>query len=804
MYFVKQEGTAWALIIFEWAKSNMRSTVISAMAGALSLATASFAEDKAPVDPRVSDTVAEPAKAADAAATEEADSEQPPAVDIHGQFGLGVRLFRDQPAKTERWKFEQYGEIPSGLFLQDASIEAVIHDRYVANLWASHPAENNENFLFQVSDPGHINLTLEWDQTPHLASTRAQTLYEFPSPDRLTIPASVRQALEDGNDEERAETIAANLRPVTVNVDRNTARIGVKYTPSPEWTMKLDYSHEERNGQQVFGAPINKFNAIETLAPVFYTTRNFSANVEYVGKWTDDKKFSLAAGYAGSLFENKYLSFTWDNPFRLDAPSGSNSANQGRNSLPPDNQAHRITLTGAVDLPFDSRYVATFSHNRMTQNSPFIPFTINSALNGDCPFPLSDVRCLPKRSLNGEIVQTLYNNQLTTRFSPDLTSTLRFRHLSVDNRTPRIVFEEWVRWDGEKTGDARGNTTPGYDRTNTGIDVNWSPVTGLKLGGTLGWEQFNHIHADVRRTEEFSKKLSVNYNPEELGWLTLRGSYLQASRDFDRYDARGNVGVIGHPDDGGDYPQSEAMRKMYLAKRDRNKAEIFAEMAFDSGWIITPTASWRQDQFSDRVLTGGELGLKRENYWSAGVEQTYPISDEITLSFAYMRENYERHMVGGEDSGDSDAWGSRITDVVDTLEGQVSIALSDMIMPGDLNVDIGLVLGRTNNRTFTYAVDGGNEPDEQYPDVKNNFQRFDTTFRYNVDPDLVSSLGWDGEATVKLRYAYERNRMTNWQTDVMVPYMADVNDDADESLFLAAINPNYEASIITLEVGLTW
>jgi hypothetical protein len=214
--------------------------------------------------------------------------------------------------------------------------------------------------------------------------------------------------------------------------------------------------------------------------------------------------------------------------------------------------------------------------------------------------------------------------------------------------------------------------------------------------------------------------------------------------------------------------------------------------------VITPTASWRHDQYSDGNINGGELGLKREKYWSAGVEQSYPVTDEIILTFAYMRENHDRHMVGGEESGD--AWRSRITDVVDTLESQVSIALADTLFPGDLNVDIGLVLGRTNNKTETYAVD----PDEQYPDVKNNFQRFDTTFNYTVDPDLASSLGWDGEAVVKLRYAYERNRMTNWQTDIMVPYMVDVNDDAEESLFLAAINPNYEASIVTLELGLTW
>ncbi len=782
----------------------VRALIVSAL---LTASTAFAAETPPPTTetkPDAAKSEAAPAEPAAPAKTEEPAAEETPAVEVHGQFGFGLRLFLDQPTPRERWKFEQYGEVPSGFFLQDAFIEAVTDDGYVASLWATHPGLNNQNFLFQVADPGNLYLSLEWDQTPHLASTKARTLYDISNPGAITIPDPVQQALQSGNDDDRKATIAANLRPVTVNVDRDTAKIGFRYTPAPEWNIKVDYSNEERSGRQIFGAPINEFNAIETLAPIFYTTQNFSANVEYVGKWADDKKFSLAAGYAGSIFENKYLSFTWDNPFRFDPP-GSNSANQGRNSLAPDNQAHRLTFTGAIDLPFDSRYVGTFSHNKMTQNSPFIPFTINTGLgNCDAGFNFSDIRCLPARSLNGEIVETLFNNVLTTRFDEDFTSTLRFRHLSMDNKTPRLVFEEWIQWDGEKKDDPRGNTTPGYDKTNASIDLNWTFMKGWKLGGSLGWEHFDRVHADVKETDEYSQKVFVNIKPEDLEWLTVRASYLHAERNFDKYDAEGNVGVIGHPPDGDEYPASSDMRKYDVAKRSRNKAEVFADLAFESGWVITPTASWRQDEFSDGNVGGGELGLKRQDYWSAGVEQSYPVTDEITLSFAYMRENFDRRMVAGEESGDSHAFGSRITDVVDTLESLVTIALADKLFPGDLNVDIGFVYGRTNNKTTTYAVDGGNDPDDQFPNVTNDFQRFDTTLKYNVDPDLVTSIGWEGEATLKLRYAYERNRMTNWQTDIMTPYMVDVDDDAEDSLFLAGIDPNYEASLVTLELGLTW
>ena len=40
-----------------------------------------------------------------------------------------------------------------------------------------------------------------------------------------------------------------------------------------------------------------------------------------------------------------------------------------------------------------------------------------------------------------------------------------------------------------------------------------------------------------------------------------------------------------------------------------------------------------------------------------------------------------------------------------------------------------------------------------------------------VDKDFVTSLGLKGEVALKLRYAWERNSVTNWNNDTMQPYM---------------------------------
>ena len=59
----------------------------------------------------------------------------------------------------------------------------------------------------------------------------------------------------------------------------------------------------------------------------------------------------------------------------------------------------------------------------------------------------------------------------------------------------------------------------------------------------------------------------------------------------------------------------------------------------------------------------------------------------------------------------------------------------------------------------------------QFPDVTTTFQRLDANAKYVVDQDFVSSLGLKGEVALKLRYAWERNSVTNWNNDTMQPYM---------------------------------
>jgi hypothetical protein len=317
-------------------------------------------------------------------------------------------------------------------------------------------------------------------------------------------------------------------------------------------------------------------------------------------------------------------------------------------------------------------------------------------------------------------------------------------------------------------------------------------------------------------TNEYTGRLFMDASPDSLPWLRLRASLLQAQRRYENYDAFNNVGIIGYPPVGAGFQQNPLLRKFDMADRDRTRVDASAEFALDSGLVITPNMSWRMDEFGDNLANGGELGLKQESYWNAGIEIAYPLNDSVNLTVSYLREEYDRDIVnrqrGGAGStaiacpatnttGSPDCnWGSAIADDVDTVFANGQFTLSSNL---ELNLDA--TYSRTANATDTFALGPALVTSvPQYPDVSNTYQRIAATLKYNVGQELAQRLGWGGEMTTELGYAYESNEMTNWAIASMTPYMIALDAGANRSLFLDALNPNYEAHIVTMSLGFKW
>ncbi len=167
-----------------------------------------------------------------------------------------------------------------------------------------------------------------------------------------------------------------------------------------------------------------------------------------------------------------------------------------------------------------------------------------------------------------------------------------------------------------------------------------------------------------------------------------------------------------------------------------------------------------------------------------------PPRPTLTFLFSYMNEQRSQNILSTVRLPIRDSRGLPIppaqlnaTSVRDNVNTFI-VAVNYAVIPQKFDVHLGYTLSMANNSQPLFFANGtgpqsGGFPADingvanpgQFPDVKTTFQRVDATAKYVVDKDFVTSLGLKGEVALKLRYAWERNSVTNWNNDTMQPYM---------------------------------
>ena len=706
---------------------------------------------------------------------------------FRGKVKVGGIVFIDRPPLGDRAKFEEYGETPEGFVLKKLYLEYGTNDgRQYAQFLGTDIFQNDRNLYLEVMQPGLVYVAVEWDETPHLLSTSSRTLHTGAGTSTLTVDDGVQTALAAAAPAARGAIIEANLRPVTLEVNRETGKFGVRYTPTDEWDIQFNYSHEDKTGQRWLGANLGFAAIIEIPEPINTTTQNFGASIQYTGNIADGRNWTFNLAYAGSIFENANDSVSWENPFT--APNGF----AGRHGLPPDNQAHRVTLQTAVDVAEDTKFTGVVSYNHMTQNEAFLPWTINPAIVAPA---------LPAASLNGEINTLLINPKLTTRaLHPDLTVTGQYRYHSTDNNTPELLFPDRVRFDQSLDGTDRVALAQSYTKQNADINTVWRAHDWATLGLLLGWEQYDRDRREADITDEHFAKATADLMP--IDWLTVRSSLYYGQRRYNDYNYAMRVGRPSHNDlDDGD--QHPLMRKYDMNDRDRTKLNLSAEAAVFDGLTFTLLGGVRNDDFKHYIVGGEEtLGLLHDRSWHAGGELAYMMDEHNSVFVSYIRENIDRSLRNRQSPPDTPArnWFTDMEDVVDTVTAGANLAL----IPDSLFLKLGYTYAKAVGSWFTYpAVAGGPTSAPQFPDVTNTYQRFDAVLKYKFDEDHVRNMGWSGDIAAKIHYAYERNRAVNWQHDVD-NYMWLVDAGTGSSVFLDGWNPNYTAQFVGFFLEFGW
>jgi len=762
-----------------------------------------------------------------------------------GDFEIGGRAFIQRPPSgfgrappPDNWltprttesraKFEEYGEIRRGFFVDYLHLgTGTKNGVYSLDIWAKDIGFNNQSYYLDLVKIGEHYLSVSWDQTPHLIRTSAKTVFRGAGTTSLTVDDPLQAGLQANSRNSTAAGAAGvtartniegfvngAINNVTLSTQRDKGSAEYKYTPDPNWEFKVDYSNEHRTGARPlainwgygFGAtPGFPTNFVEAIQPINDRTQNVNASVQYVGMMPWGKKWIANLRYSGSFYDNSLKYFEAENPFCLTCLTGAGAGDRGPNmlrmSLAPSNMANALTLSNVFDLPFQTRYTNTVQYNMMRQDDPFV----STAINGLAP------AALPGTSLNAKVDTLLVNNVLTTQITNDLKSTFRYRYYDVDNRTPELLFNNYVLADSSISAGQRRSLSIAYTKQNASGELIWRPVKGLSVGGFYGFEQYDRTRRDVNVTNEHTGKFFADASL--FADTKARASVTYSQRRYNQYDAIALVDDVG-------LQFSEnlaAMRKFDMANRDRFKVEGYLDVPLGSDVTVTPTVGFRDDAYPVDITN--QLGIKRDTGWNTGIDVSGRIGSDLKAMVGYNYEIRTRQLddcCGGAAGGLTPAniWSSDIHQRYHT----VTASLDWKAIPNKLEFKLNylLALGSEDNNTRPCSSNaagctggGTGVTTTQFPIERNSFQSFNAIASYYVDPDFVQRMSWTGTVVARLRYTYERNHTENWAIDNLTPYIPTLDQTADltgggRSLFLAAFNPNYTAQIIAASVAFRW
>jgi MtrB/PioB family decaheme-associated outer membrane protein len=606
---------------------------------------------------------------------------------IHPPAGPGpdqtiTKCFLTASQTQSRAKFEEYGEIPTAPFLDWINLQAgTLDGKYALDIWGRSVGLNNQSYSLDVSQIGQQYFSFGWDQTPHLISTSAKTVFGGVGSTFLTVDPSLQSTLQpfmpsaNANNQTGAnartdiQAIINNFEhPLTLFTQRDRASFGYWWTPTPDWDFSVDYWNEHRTGVRPTGIPYGwgtsanprPTNPVEVPQPLDDTTQNAGAKGEYVGQTPWGTRWSTQVVYNGSFYDNSLKELDVQNPFcftncQVVPPKvGTNffAPQLLRLGLYPSNMANAITWNGAIDLPLKARNVITVQYNDMRQDDTFV----NTGTNGLVAPPVT-LNGVPVTSLDGKVDTLLVNDVFTMRPTNDTKLVLRGRHYDVNNDTPSLHIDNWIFGDsGCASGPPNTNgtcplTSPrnslpiSYTKDNASAEASWQAARWASIGGGYFFERWDRKFRDVNVTDEHMGKVYVDLTPTEIPGSTwgvhARGSYLFGARRYDKYDTREFVEEPG-------LQFSEVasnMRRFDVANRNRQKADVQVDFTPGTIFTISPNFGLRWDDYPDAVFN--PLGVHSDHGWNTGIEVAAMLGPRIKLLAAYNYEQRHLNLAGG-------------------------------------------------------------------------------------------------------------------------------------------------------------
>jgi MtrB/PioB family decaheme-associated outer membrane protein len=657
---------------------------------------------------------------------------------------------------TNSAKWEEYRDMSSGFVIPRLHLVGEGSGDRELDLDAENVRREDARYTLTYGVPGSYEFLLDYNKIPHRFGNDGHMLWTRTGPGRLEIADPVQAALQGAIEAQYATNPAgvtyaflnrllspylAAAQAINIGLERNRLLARLDLGRMGPFAWGLEYDHEKRTGTRAYGGSFGFSNATELPEPIDYDT----TGAQLAGEWNTAMS-GLSFGYRYSKFENNVSTLIYDNPFRATnstdpaaytapGPGSIGGSSLGLADLAASNRADILFLNGRTR--FGSWFAnGSASYDQMKQDDPLLPYTLNSAIVGTnfngAPFDPTNPANLPARSAGRKIDTTALNADLGTRFGGGWDLTFRYRYYDLDNRSPRIEFPGYVRFDAVWEAIGRVTVPYSYKRQNAGAELGWDLARATRLALSFERESWDRKFREIGTSDENIWKATFDTRP--TSWFSLRSSYRYGDRSIGRYDVVAAEASFVEPEMPTNLPD---LRKFDEAARKQHLYNVQGQFLPNEAWSLFVGVTGN-DQTFDQSL----FGLQKDDNTTFNAELSYAPGDNFNVYLFGDRMDRKvrqqaRQSGATPSTNPLDNWSANLTETTDTVGLGLTAKLARR-----WTADVSLNWSRSDGKADLFSPPGGT------PDVAVGFNNYDNVklfsllgrIDYRINPSMRTGL----------------------------------------------------------------
>ncbi len=667
------------------------------------------------------------------------------------EFGLGV-------ADKDEFLYSPFPGIDRSPFLVLNADLAGNSDEAIWRVTARDLGIDTRTLIVDYENDAGFSLFGEYWQNPSRQNgTLSSPFVNIGSTD-LKLPAGWVAGDETGD----MTNLQTSLRQFNIGTERRRYTLGGESAFGQGMTFKASAVYETREGIELIGGAIGRGFGLEnppygvgtraTLMPVpiDYQTTQLDLKLGY-----QKPRYGVELGYYLSVFRNGNDSLSWENPFNLDITGGSGHGGQfplassvGRLSLYPDNQFHRVSLSGNYLMGETTRFYGMFSTGMMRQDQAFLPLSANPALAAPPLLPVNDLDA--DASVNDAYLR------VTSRPMPKLSLKAAYRYHSRDDNDRLLGAYNYYALDSSESGREIISTPYYYRKQEIDLSARYRISSDISAGLEYEREDILRDYVDIEREDVDEDRFSAHVDYRPLDNLSLRIQGEHAERSGSNY-----VTAIG---------ENPLLRKFHFA--DRTQDSIYIRATYDLTDSVSLSASYDrlEDDYDNSVV-----GLQNADRDIYSFDIAYRFSEHLSFHGFVSREEAASQQTGSTD-GISVTWYADYEDTIDSF----GIGVEWQAIPDRLKLSLDLAMSDGSEDINV----SGLSPVIPFPELTSDM----------LSIRLAATYQYDKQTDIRLAYWHERLDTDDWALDDL-----DVNSTPNVIL-TGEQSPNYDDHIVMLSL----